>query len=398
MPTYYNQLYNPVHLQLAWKKISKSNKFSHGFDDVTIQQFATNLEENLQAICRDLKYRTFRFTPARGLLVQEDSGKKRPIKVPAVRDRVVLKAVESLIYPKFCRYNLPCSYGYIHGRSVKDAVDAVRKHASNGFVWVLEGDISKFFDKVNQELLINRFIREIRVKSLIALLSEALRVEIGNPERFTPEDRELFPASDSGIPQGGILSPMLANFYLYPFDKALSEAGFNLVRYADDFVVMCNSRKSAEKAYQLCRKVLEDRLKLKLHPLEEGPGSKTKITLFSKGFTFLGIRFEGQKVFPSSKAIGKFRTKIEGITDARQGQNLLNTLNKLRNLLLGWGNAYHSYDTATLFQELDSFVRQSVSSYLQKNGFLSSGHILGKHQSRILGLPSLVALRPNSGQ
>jgi len=394
MPSYYARLCDKSLLRAAWKKISKTNKFSRGFDRVTIEEFAAHLDENLESLARNLKSRDFHFIPARGVLLDKEGGKKRPIKVPAVRDRVVLKAVQLIIAHRFEKYNLPCSYGYVENRSVADAIRAVRQLKVAGLKWVLEGDISHFFDTVNRDLLIQRFIREIRARSLLELLEEALQVEIGNAEDFSPDDRELFPAGDSGIPQGGVLSPMLANFYLYDFDTALTDAGYRLVRYADDFVVMCATEREAELAFDLCKEVLENRLGLKIHDLRS-PNSKSKITLYSKGFTFLGIRFEGEKIYPSPKSIKRFEAKIAEIANPEKGRNLLETLTKLRNLLVGWGKAYSSCDTERYFQELDQFVNNSISSFLRSYGFLKPGVLLGKKQRKLLGIPSLMSIRKN---
>lgn len=252
MRSYFQKLCDLSFLYLAWKRISKINKFSYGFDEVTIEEFARDCDKHLSEIRHELKKGSFSFTPARGVLLDKDSGGKRPLKVPAVRDRVVLKAIQLLIEPKFRKYDLPCSFGYVPKRSVPDAIAHIRKLYESGLNWVLEGDISKFFDTVNRTLLIERFTRKIRAPSLFRLILNALHVELGNPQSFTPTERDLFPAADSGIPQGGILSPLLANFYLFPFDRQMTDAGHQLVRFADDFVVMCSTRESAEQAYTLC--------------------------------------------------------------------------------------------------------------------------------------------------
>lgn len=392
MRSYFKRLCEFSSLYQAWRRISKTNKFSYGFDEVTIEEFARNSDKYLVEIKQQLQSGTFAFTPARGVLLDKDGGKKRPIKVPAVRDRVVLKAIELLIRDKFRKYNLPCSFGYVPGRSVPQAIAAVRRLHEGGLDRVLEGDISRFFDTVDRTLLIERFTREIRIPSLHTLIKNALQVEIGNRQCFTPTERELFPAADSGIPQGGILSPLLANFYLYPFDRAMTDAGYHLIRFADDFVVMCATPESARAAYRMCREALEGKLNLKIHHLDE-PDSKTRITLFSKGFTLLGIRFEGKNVYPSAKAIMKFREKVQHLTDPKQGLNLLTTLNKLQRLVVGWGNAYQSYDTEAMFRELDEFVARCTASYLQANGFLNPGASLAKSQRKVLGLPFLLNLR-----
>jgi RNA-directed DNA polymerase len=387
MASYLRQLSSPATLINGWKKLSKK-KHSRGFDDQTIEEFKADLNRNISEISAELRAGTFEFTPLLAKLLDKSGGGKRPLKIPAVRDRVVLKAIQLLIDHKFDKYNLPCSFGYIRNVRVADAVDRVKGLEAAGNVWVLEADLKDFFGTVDQSLLMDRFVKRIGVRSLESLIRRALKVEIGNLDYFRPDERELFPAAESGIPQGGVLSPMLANFYLYPFDKAMSDSGFNLVRYADDFVVMCESEARARLAYDLARKVLEDQLRLKIHPLEE-PGSKTKITLYSKGFTFLGLLFQGRRTTPGSKSIKKFQEKIAGITDIREGRNLLNTLTSLKNAIEGWGHAYQMYDSIDAFQSLDAYVREQLSSYLRANGLLGKGHVLGPRQRRFLGVPSL---------
>jgi RNA-directed DNA polymerase len=202
----------------------------------------------------------------------------------------------------------------------------------------------------------------------------------------------MFPLADSGIPQGGVLSPMLANFYLYPFDKGMSDARFNLVRYADDFVVMCTSEVQARSAYYLAKSILEDNLHLKLHELG-GEDSKTRITLYSKGFTFLGLHFQGGLITPGSKSIKKFKERISAITDHRQGQNLLRTLTSLKNTIDGWGHAYQMYDSSETFWKLDAHVSEQLAMYLRANGLLGKGHVIGNQQRRFLGVPSLEGIQ-----
>jgi RNA-directed DNA polymerase len=387
---YYRRLSSVDHLYDAWKKLPKK-KHSCGFDQETIESFGTHLDENLRKLSSELRNRTFEFNPLRGVLIDKPGGGKRPLRVPSVRDRVVMKAVQILLAPKFRKFDLPCSFGYIRRVSTANAIREVRKLASEGKVWVLEGDIHSFFDSVDQSLLIDRFLKEIRIPSLQDLVSRALKVEVGNVFAFSPLHRDLFPRADSGIPQGGVLSPLLANFYLYPFDKAMTDAGFSLVRYADDFVVMCESVQRAEVAYNTAKTILEGQLHLTLHPL--GPSSKTKITLYSKGFSFLGLQFQGTQVRPCAKAVAKFRERVSDIADARHGYNLFSTLAQLKLVIEGWGHAYASYDSREEFESMDRHIREAISSYLRQHDFMKAGQVAGNHQMKILGLPSLQRIR-----
>ena len=391
MSNYFHRLYQPEHLRRAWKKLKKK-KYSQGFDQQTIAEFQQDVQNKIESVSRELRLGTFQFTPLLGVLQDKPSGGKRPLKVPAVRDRLVLKAIHLLIAPRFEKFNLPCSFGYRRGLSCTDAVKRVRDLAAQGKVWVLEGDISKFFDTVDRSLLMERFLRQVRIRSLKSLISRALEVEVGNLDAFRPYERELFPLADSGIPQGGVLSPLLSNFYLYPFDNAMTKANFDLVRYADDFVVMCPTEKQAHEAYTLAHRVLQDELRLTLHPLGSHD-SKTKNTLYSKGFTFLGLHFQGGLVRPSSKAVKRFRETITKVTDPQMGFSLFATLNKVKHVIDGWGHAYYSYDSNEEFKGLDQHIRQEMSKYLHSHDFMLAGHLISGKQMRFLGLPSLEAMR-----
>lgn len=393
--SYLRKLGAPEHLYRAWRKISKKKR-SQGFDRQTIERFRRDLDRNIAVISQELRSGSFQFTPFLGCFHQKPGGGKRPIKIPAVRDRVVLKAIQLLIAHKFRRYDLACSFGYVRDRRVSDAVDHVRELANAGNVWVLEADISAFFDTVDRDLLMQRFVREIGIRSLNDLVTRALQVEVGNLDSFSPTDKELFPLADSGIPQGGVLSPLLANFYLFPFDRAMTNAGFNLVRYADDFVVMCRSREEAHAAYTLAINVLQDELHLKLHPLDEEK-SKTRITLYSKGFTFLGLHFQGGRVEPSGKAAARFRDKVTTLTDSRLSCGLLQTLTALKHTIDGWAHAYLAYDSAETFRDLDVHVRQELSRFLVAHRFIAPGQTVSCKQRRILGLPSLEGIRARGG-
>lgn len=395
MPSYYSRLCSPRHLFAAWKDISKSNRFSKGFDERTIKEFSDHLGEEISVLSRELRERTFAFTPARGVLAEKAGGKKRPIKVPAVRDRVVLTGIKQLISTRFEVFDLDCSFGYIKNRNVGDAIDKVIQLASDGRKYVLEADIKSFFDSVDQVLLLDMFTKEIRATSLRVLVEQAIRVEVGNLDSFAPYDRAMFPAPESGIPQGGVLSPMLANFYLHKFDSAMTNKGFNLVRYADDFVVLCNTRPEAVEAYKLCLEILEGQLKLRMHHLDE-PSAKTKITHYNDGFSFLGIKFEHGKILPDDKVVNRFKEKVSILTDPTSPGTILGSLVRLSNVIKGWGNAFARYDTEQLFQNLDAFIRESISVFLRHHGFYRGHHSLGKSHVKALGIPILSNLRSNT--
>jgi RNA-directed DNA polymerase len=384
--SFYSKLGDRQLLHRAWTEISKSNRQSRGIDNETIAQFKQNVDGRLVEIARELKAGTYTFSPTRGVPVPKPDGGKRPIQVPAVKDRVVMKAIAILIEPKFSKFTSSCSHGYIRGRSVRTATDDVLKYFAKGNPVVLEADIANFFGTIDRELLLGNFLAQIKTKSLIPLIQQALSAEVGNLDSFGLEDRALFPASTSGVPQGGILSPMLANFYLYPFDKGMTEANFNLVRYADDFVVMCKDEGEAESAYKLAREILEDQLKLTLHKLGT---TKTRILRVNKGFDFLGLRFSSAPIRPSDRTLSKLKTRIDQLFSQKENLTLTQIAQKLRGLLHAWGDVYVHFDSKKCFALADQHVTTRLSEYLRKNNLLKDGFNVTNRQKRKIGIPRL---------
>jgi RNA-directed DNA polymerase len=394
MSSCYDRLCKPQTLRRAWRKLNKSNKHSHGFDNETIQAFKDHLDENIEKISNRLKSGEYIFVPLRAKPIPKAGGGIRILRIPAVRDRVVLTALQMLIAPRFEKFDRPCSYGYVKGRSRFDAIAALRKLANDGNRWVLEADIKKFFDKVPRSILKEKFVKQIRIPSITPLVEQAIDLEVGNCDQFNPSER-AFLIAESGIPQGGVLSPMLANFYLSDFDVAMENAGFNLVRYADDFVVMCSSKEEAKRAYTLCLEVLEKNLDLEVHHLGE-PGRKTNILHFSGGFKFLGIEFRGDRVIPAQQAVERFKARIAEILEPSNTESLLHALSALRNTVLGWGDAFRPYHSTEVFQQMDEYIREALTLYLRGRGLLAGRDALSKKDVKFIGIPSLLRFKQRS--
>jgi RNA-directed DNA polymerase len=381
------------YLKRAWKSINRHNARSRGLDDVTIQDFRAVLDDNLRQISRDLRAKKYVFQKLRAHAMEKPgSVQKRPLRIATVRDRVVMKAIAEFIAPSFQQYNLPCSFAYVKGGGVDAAVVRIKQLVEQGHKVYLQADIIKFFDSVDKNLLWDRFAKRVRQKSLLPLIRQCFDLEVGDIDSLKTEDQDLFLGSESGIPQGGCLSPMLANFYLFEFDRTMTDAGFNLVRYADDFVVMCESSERAESAYNLCRKVLGG-LGLQIHPLGS---SKTRIGNFPKdGLDFLGLHFEGKDVFPAEKSRDRFKAKILETLRPHTGVNLLKTLQKLKNLTIGWGKYYQCMRVAEIFGALDKFIQNSVRVYLKESGIILIDRKWPR-QRKFLGIPSLTAMLERS--
>ena len=380
------------HLRKAWKKLAKRKK-SKGCDGVTIEAFSADLDWNLRQICKDLRNGTYdmcRLSPS--VYFQLGSTKPRPLQIPAVRDRVVMKALALFIQPSFDKFDLPCSFAYIKGedRGVPAVTRRVHELVARGFVHYFEADIVNFFGTVDRSRLWTKFAKQIRHRSLLPILKQCFEQELDNLEAFQLEYEKLFAGATTGIPQGGVLSPMLANFYLHEFDRAVTEKGFELIRYADDFVVMCKTREQAERAHVLCKTLLEG-LGLRIHALDE-PKSKSRFGYFSKdGLNFVGVRFEGSITTPDPKVIPRFKEKVSLVLKPHSGDSLAKTLQSLKNLITGWGNGYKAMRVQQTYLELDTYIKQEVARYLQASGIRLEGRDRRK-QMRFLGIPSLSAM------
>lgn len=376
-------------LRQAWKQISKRNKLSKGLDNITIKAFQARLDENLGEISAEIRADKYVFNKLRAHAINKPgSNKPRPLQIASIRDRVVMKAIALYIEPTFRRFNLDCSFAFIKNRGVKPAIERIHALVENGNKFYFETDIINFFGKVDRKALWQMFSKHVRHKSLLPLLQKCFNLELEDLQSHETEFQNLFLGADSGVPQGGVLSPMLANFYLYEFDRKMLKCGFNLVRYADDLVIMCKTREEAFKAYELCEQTLST-LGLQIHPLGT---PKSKIGEFAKDqLVFLGVRFEGKEVMPDHKVIKRFESKIVEVLDSKNGVSLFKTLQKLTNLINGWGKCYKSMRVTDIYLRLDASIKVAVENYLKDLGVKLMGKKRARHM-KLLGIPSLAAM------
>jgi RNA-directed DNA polymerase len=306
----YDKVLAPKNLRRAWEKV-KANGGAAGCDGQTIAQFGADAEAHLQRLYEALREKRYRPRPVKRVEIPKSGGGVRRLGIPCVGDRVVQQAVLQVLGPIFDPLFSECSHGFRPGRGCQSALEAVEAALRAGQEWVVDADIVQFFDTVDHELVLDRLNDEIADGSVLRLIRAFLRSGV-LVERGEVEPTEL------GTPQGGPLSPLLANLYLHPLDQALEEAGFNLVRYADDFVIFTKTRQRAEQALELVQTTLE-RLKLHLHP------EKTRIATLDQGFDFLGYRYfrDGQgrlQKSVSGKSRRRFRDAIRKRTKRHAGQ------------------------------------------------------------------------------
>jgi len=350
-----DKVYAPANLEAAWRKV-QTNKGSAGVDHMTVRQFAAHETEELVRLQELLS--TGRYTPRPVLRVQipKGEGKTRPLGIPTVRDRVVQTAVRNAIEPIFERDFAEHSYGFRPRRGARGALKQVVAWLEEGFRYVVDADIKSYFDTIPKEALMAHVRERIADGRVLSLIRSFLDQQI-------MEDLALW-TPESGTPQGAVLSPLLANIYLNPLDHRMSGLGYRMVRYADDFVVLCKTREEAEAALEEVRGFM-DKAGLTLHP------DKTRIASLDAGdqFEFLGYRFKPHRGrilrFPRDKSEKKLRESIRKHTRRANSHSLECVIAKINPILRGWFEYFkHSHKTA--FPDLDGWVRMRLRSILRK--------------------------------
>jgi RNA-directed DNA polymerase len=374
-------------LRVAWTKLNKRNPRSYGVDNVTIATFAASSESQLRKIVQQLANGSYKFQGARGVLIDKSDGGKRPLKIATVRDRVVAKALALRLEPKLLRFDQPCSFAYRKKLGTRDAVEEIHKFAEAGSKWVLEADIKKFFDKVDRKKLLGKLKAVARSPQRLALIERALTSEIENRDDIDPDLISIFPSSSAGIPQGNTLSPLLANFYLYTFDRAMLKRGYGLVRYADDFVVMCKTKQEAEEACFYAQKFLRDKLGLELHELSSS--GKTQIRRYSDGFQFVGFFIRDRKQMPPGKAKDRYKERIKKILRSDKKETLVRKIQRLNSISKGWHEAFRTAVLGNFPNEADEFLLTELSQFLSDRKIFRRGDTISLQQARFIGITTL---------
>ena len=345
-----DKVYSPNNLWAAWERTAR-NKGAAGSDGQSVAQFAAQAESNLKRLHEELREDRYRPRPVRRKWIPKPGSKEqRPLGIPAVRDRIVQGALRNVLEPIFENRFAEHSYGFRPRRSCKDALRRVAALMRQGHTWVVDADIQSYFDTIDQALLMVEMKKEITDGRVLGLLETLLQQPVMDGLReWTPEQ---------GTPQGSVISPILANVYLHPVDLVLSQAGFEMVRYADDLVILCKTEEQAREALRLLEQVMTER-RLTLHP------QKTRVVDATQpgGFDFLGYHFEHGKRRPRKKSLKKFKDRIRELTPRNVGHSFRVVITRLNATIRGWFG-YFKHSHKWVFPSLDGWIRRRLRAIL----------------------------------
>lgn len=401
-----DKVYALSNLQAAWQRVH-ANHGAPGIDGMTVEKFAERAEERLQHLSADLRAKSYRPQPVRRKLIPKTGGGERPLGIPTVRDRIVQQALSQILEPIFEAKFSNRSHGFRRGRGSATALSVVDQAVRHGYSWVVDADIQRFFDTVDHDKLLSAVNEEVADGSVLKLIRHILGAGVVFPEAADVEPTEL------GTPQGGPLSPLLANIYLHRMDVGLQAGKYGLVRYADDFVIFARSQGEATQALHLAAEILEGELGLKLHP------EKTRVVSVAEGFEFLGYHYfldpktERMVKEVRRQSVQRFREAIRLRTPRLRGQRkvkpkhinrgflaknqrLREIIRQLNLYLAGWHgyfkHAWLRYEPP--FGSFDGFIRRRVR--LAITGRVGSGwwnQLITNQMLAELGLLSLTDLQ-----
>src|SRR6266852_9515594 len=347
-----DKVYQPRNLRAAFAQV-KANQGAAGVDHQTIEMFAADLETNLNKVSQQLADGSYRPQAVRRQwIAKPGSSEKRPLGIPTVRSRVVETALRNVLEPIFERDFAAHSYGFRPRRGCKDALRRVDHLLKAGYTWVVDADLQSYFDTIPKQKLLEQVAEKVADSRMLELVEAMLQTEVMEGlAHWTPV---------AGTPQGAVISPLLSNIYLDPLDHEVAGSGYEMVRYADDFVIFCRSAAEARAALEKVQQWTAQ-AGLRLHP------EKTRIVDATQrgGFDFLGYHFERGYRWPRRKSLDKFKETIRQKTGRLRSESLKTIIEEVKRSMSGWFE-YFQHSIGNIFGPLDGWVRQRLRSILRK--------------------------------
>lgn len=352
------QVYDPRNVARAWVRV-KDNRGAGGVDRVSIDRFEREHRRYLTVLHQRLAEGSYRPQPVRRVEIDKPgSSAKRPLGIPTVIDRVCQQALRQVLEPIFEPTFSQVSFGFRPKRSAHLAMRRIWSQMQAGGRWIVDADIADFFGTISHDRLVALVAERVADSKVLGLIRQILTAGVLRDG--------VYESTVAGTPQGGVISPLLSNIYLHVFDEQMVRAGFQLTRYADDWLVVCRTREEAERALASARAVLEGQLGLRIHP------GKTRIVHVSQGFEFLGykiglgrgLRFKsggiGLYAIPRQRSIDRFKDKVRALTRRRIAVPLEELIYALNPVIRGWGMYYRRANVRRLFNRLNLWIVRRI--------------------------------------
>lgn len=344
-------------LNRAYKQV-KGNRGAPGIDGMTVEEALPWLREHREELLDSIRTGRYKPQAVRRKEIPKPNGGVRQLGIPTVVDRVIQQAIAQQLVPIYEPLFWEGSYGYRPGRSAKQAIEKVREYAEEGYTTAVEVDLSKYFDTLNHELLMNLLRRNVHDKRVIELIKRYLKAGI--------MENGLRVKTEAGTPQGGPLSPLLANIYLNEYDQEMAGRGVPVIRYADDIVVLAKSPRAGQRLLESTRRYLEGKLKLRMNAEK----SKVVSVYAIRNFKFLGFALgrnrNGSYIRVHEKSMKRAKQKLRELTSRSQGRNVRVVMNNVKKFMQGWLGYYGIANIKTAMQEWDGWLRRRFRMYIWK--------------------------------
>ena len=351
------RILNRDNLNKAYKRV-KANKGAPGIDGMTVEDALPWLQQHRQELLDSIRTGKYKPQPVRRKEIPKPDGGVRQLGIPTVIDRIIQQAIAQQLTPIFEPLVSDGSYGCRPGRSAQQAIRKVKEYAEQGYTTAVEIDLSKYFDTLNHELLMNMVREEVKDKRVTDLIKKYLKSGV--------MVEGLLVKTEEGSPQGGPLSPLLANIYLNKYDREMERRGVKVIRYADDIVVLARSKRAGERLLESSKRYLEGKLKLRLNTEK----SKVVSVYSIRNFKFLGFALgkgrNGTYIRVHAKSLKKAKQKLKELTSRSQGRNVRVVMNKVKEYIRGWLGYFGIASIKTTMQELDKWLRRRFRMYIWK--------------------------------